>query len=267
MSRDASPAPGEGLDAAKMPLYLALARLGKRVLRPGGRLLTEHLLRGLAITSTDDIVEFAPGVGGTTRLVVAKQPASYTGIERDPRCCEAVNAMLESPRYTCRVAKAQESGLGDATADVVLGEAYLTMLPTKVKREVLDEAFRILRPGGRFAIHELALRPDDLSAEDQTRIQSEMTQALHVGVRPITAGEWRQLLTATGFEIVTEHTTSREVLSLRRVLYDEGVWRALRIGINLIRDKPARQRVHQVKASLRPQRDNVRVIAIVAKKP
>ena len=34
-----------------------LAKLGKRVLRPGGRELTEKLIAGLEITPEDDIVE------------------------------------------------------------------------------------------------------------------------------------------------------------------------------------------------------------------
>ena len=39
-----------------------LAKLGKKVLRPGGRVLSEWLVKNLEITSKDDIVEFAPGL-------------------------------------------------------------------------------------------------------------------------------------------------------------------------------------------------------------
>ena len=37
-------APGEGLKTEKMPGHWVLARLGKRVLRPGGMQLTRRLL-------------------------------------------------------------------------------------------------------------------------------------------------------------------------------------------------------------------------------
>ncbi len=39
--------PGEDLDASTMPGHWLLARLGKRVLRPGGLELTRHLVESL----------------------------------------------------------------------------------------------------------------------------------------------------------------------------------------------------------------------------
>ena len=45
---------GEELDTTKMPGHWLLARLGKRVLRPGGRELTRQMLNGLSIKSSDD---------------------------------------------------------------------------------------------------------------------------------------------------------------------------------------------------------------------
>ena len=53
----------EALDTTKMPGHWLLARLGKRVLRPGGRELTRQMLNGLCIKASDDVVEFAPGLG------------------------------------------------------------------------------------------------------------------------------------------------------------------------------------------------------------
>lgn len=45
---------GEELDTTKMPGHWLLARLGKRVLRPGGHELTRQMLNGLSIKSSDD---------------------------------------------------------------------------------------------------------------------------------------------------------------------------------------------------------------------
>ena len=42
--------------------HWVLAKLGKRVLRPGGLELTRWMVSQLAIQPTDDIVEFAPGL-------------------------------------------------------------------------------------------------------------------------------------------------------------------------------------------------------------
>ena len=51
--------------AEKMPGHWLLAKMGKRVLRPGGLELTRRLLSELAVTAVDDVVEFAPGLGIT----------------------------------------------------------------------------------------------------------------------------------------------------------------------------------------------------------
>ena len=57
--------PGSELDVSRMPGHWLLARLGKRVLRPGGSEPTRALLDGLAIGPADKEVEFAPGLGVT----------------------------------------------------------------------------------------------------------------------------------------------------------------------------------------------------------
>ena len=44
----------------KLPGHWLLAKMGKRVLRPGGLRLTHQLLAALDIQSTDRVIEFAP---------------------------------------------------------------------------------------------------------------------------------------------------------------------------------------------------------------
>src|SRR5215208_2548433 len=61
--------PGEGLKTEKMPGHWVLARMGKRVLRPGGMELTRRMLDALRISESDDVVEFAPGMGVTARVL------------------------------------------------------------------------------------------------------------------------------------------------------------------------------------------------------
>lgn len=75
--------PGADLRADRMLGHWLLARMGKRVLRPGGRELTNKLLAALDIGPTDHVVELAPGLGSTTNLVLACNPASYLGVDRD----------------------------------------------------------------------------------------------------------------------------------------------------------------------------------------
>lgn len=67
--------PGGRLRPDKMPGHWLLARLGKRVLRPGGLAMTQSLLAALAIGADDDVVELAPGLGLTARLILGSDRA------------------------------------------------------------------------------------------------------------------------------------------------------------------------------------------------
>lgn len=60
-----------------------LARLGKRVLRPGGIELTRTLLAGAEVSDAD-VVELAPGLGRTAAEIVELRPRSYRGVDQDP---------------------------------------------------------------------------------------------------------------------------------------------------------------------------------------
>jgi hypothetical protein len=59
------PRPGEGLKTEKMPGRWVLARLGKRVLRPGGMELTRRMLERLAIKPSESFKDNDIGrIGG-----------------------------------------------------------------------------------------------------------------------------------------------------------------------------------------------------------
>ncbi|MGH7976267.1 MAG: rRNA adenine N-6-methyltransferase family protein, partial [Limisphaerales bacterium] len=74
----------------KMPGHWLLAKMGKRVLRPGGLELTRAMLDGLNIQPRDSVIEFAPGLGVTTRMTLQRRPATYTAIERDENAAAKV---------------------------------------------------------------------------------------------------------------------------------------------------------------------------------
>src|SRR5512146_1064698 len=84
-------------DPGRQPGHWLLASLGKRVLRPGGLELTRQLLDRLNAGAPDDVVEFAPGMGATARLTLAKRPHSYTGVERDRAVARQLQQDLGGP--------------------------------------------------------------------------------------------------------------------------------------------------------------------------
>jgi len=240
--------------------------MGKRVLRPGGIELTRQMLEALAISPSDDVVEFAPGLGATARLTLQRDPKSYTAIERDEVAARHVRSFLKEPRQRCVVGNAQTTGLPAQSASVVYGEAMLTMQAPVTKDQIVSEAVRLLRPGGRYGIHELALVPDDLAEPLRDEISDAFGRTIHHLVQPLAVAAWRDLLERRGLEVQTTRTAPMHLLEPARLVRDEGFFGAARFVFNVIRHREARARVRGLRRLFRTYRDHVLAVALVAVK-
>jgi hypothetical protein len=254
--------PGGGLKVEKMPGHWVLARLGKRVLRPGGMQLTHRLLQALKIQRTDDVVEFAPGMGVTARLTLELGPASYTAVERDAAAARIVGSYLNGDRQRCVTGSASETGLPDQCATVVYGEAMLTMQTAEMKGEIVREAYRLLKSGGRYGIHEMCLMADNLDESSNRETERALTGVVHHGVRPLAVSEWRLLLESEGFEIQSMDMAPMSLLEPGRLIRDEGFSGALRFVWNVLRDSEARRRVLEMRSVFRRHRKEIGAVAI-----
>jgi len=257
-------APGPSLE--KMPGHWLLARMGKRVLRPGGRELTQRLLDKLAIGREDDVIEFAPGLGETAQVTLARSPATYTAVERDTDAAAAVSRILSGSSQRCVAGTAEQTGLTEASASVVYGEAMLSMQFPAAKARIVAEAARLLRPGGRYGIHELCLLPDDVSNEVRDAIANDLTDEIHVGVRPLTVIEWRQQLESAGFAVASIDMAPMHLLEPSRLFRDEGLSQAIRFVFNVARHASARRRVLKMRRAFRKYKQHLAAVAIVAVK-
>ena len=240
-----------------------LAKLGKRVLRPGGRVLTEWLVKNLDITPKDDIVEFAPGLGFTANIACSYKPFSYTGIDKNE---EAAALAKKSIKYeSARVinADAAHTTLADASVNKVYGEAMLTMQPLEHKRAIIAEAYRILKAGGYYAIHELGLQPDEVSEAVKNDLFKDLSSNIRVHARPMTAKEWKTLLEEQGFKVIKEQHNLMLLLELSRMIQDAGWIRVLLVTINLLRLSEIRQRVKKMKACFRKHQQNLEAEAMI----
>jgi Methyltransferase domain len=257
------PLPGAKLTAGKMPGHWLLARLGKRVLRPGGLRLTRLMLRALDISRSDAVVEFAPGLGATMRLVLDLHPAFYTGVEENEAAVNRIASSLTSIRHKRLVGSASDTGLPDESVTVVYGEAMLTMQGAAQKRQIVQEAARILKSGGRYGIHELCLVPDDLDEPIKQEIRHVLSETIRVGARPLTVCEWRALLDAKGFNVRTEVLRPMRLLNADRLIQDEGLWGAVRFAWNLCHETEARQRVVAMRRIFEKYRPHLAALMLV----
>lgn len=251
-------------EIGQMPGHWFLARLGKKVLRPGGIELTEQILKALELKEGCAVLEFAPGLGVTTRLIQASAPGSYCGIDLDERVIEALKSRFPS---NCRFIHGDISRtpLPDACCDRIVSEAVFTMHNDEVKAAMLREAFRLLRPGGRMALHEIAT--NGLKPENLREAQKDLAREIRVNARPIPESAWRELAEQAGFTLAHRSTAPFALLHPARLLRDEGASGMLRIAWNLLTLPGALKRFRSMRRHFAGMRSSLRALGMVLHKP
>ena len=175
--------------------------------------------------------------------------------------------MNGTPAVTIINTTAAQTGLKDCCADKVIGEAMLTMQVDNRKSEIIREAFRILKKGGEYGIHELGLTPDDLDLKSKNTIQRKLAQTIRVNARPLTKTEWCGLLEKEGFRIKEVFDSPMHLLKPGRVISDEGVFRTIKIGFNILTHPSARRRILKMRKLFQQYEKQMTAYAIIAEKP
>jgi hypothetical protein len=257
---------GEGQHPDRLQGHWILARAGKRVLRPGGLELTRWMLDALAIRPEDRIVEFAPGLGITARIVLQHCPLAYWGVEREPAAAAYLRQQLSGFNAEIVLGQAEKSGLSDRCASVVFGEAMLSMQSQEQKNRIFAEARRLLVAGGRYGIHELCILPDDISDGLRHEIQAAMSKEIHVGVQPLSRSEWVRLFEQNGMKVTRTRGAPMHLLEPRRMLQDEGVGGGLRIAFRMATNSMVRQRILAMREVFRKYGQYLGAISMVGQR-
>lgn len=142
----------------------------------------------------------------------------------------------------------------------------LSMQPASMKRRIAGEAARLLRSGGRYAIHELCLTPESIPPERRRRIEADLAMEIHVGVRPLTTSEWADLLDQAGFTPESVLHAPMHLLEPMRLISDEGVAGTLRFLWNAVRQPEARRRLLAMRRVFRRHRRHLGAVSLIARK-
>jgi SAM-dependent methyltransferase len=108
--------------------------------------------------------------------------------------------------------------LPDNSVDVIISNCVINLSADKDR--VLVEAFRVLKPGGRFAVSDVVMRGDDVPLE----VRKSMELWIGCVAGALEEGEYRTKLTAAGFtDIGVEPTRVYRAEDARSFLVEAGL--------------------------------------------
>lgn len=211
---------GPGRLVAAIGSALAAAGLDRAALRPAdlapidefhirGRAATLEIIEALGITADSHVLDLGSGLGGPARTLAELTGCTITGIDLTPEFCEVATALSEwtglSGRTRFAVGDATATGLPDATVDAAL--TVHVAMNISDKHALYAEAFRVLRPGGRFVVYDVLQGEGGDVVYPVPWAEDSSTSFL------ATPDDMRELLAAAGFEVVSEVDSSDESLT------------------------------------------------------
>ena len=170
---------------------------------PGGLDLTRRLARLLDLRRGQKVLDVASGPGSTAFLLAAEFGVEVEGVDLGDQAVAKANAKAaergidSQVRFT--VGDAEQLPLPDASFDAIVCECAFCTFPNKPT--AARELARVLRPGGRLGITDVALDPTRL--DDELRSMAGWVACL-ADARPLE--EYVRLLEAEGLRVtLTEH--------------------------------------------------------------
>ena len=240
-----------------------LARLGKKRLRPGGKTATQWLFKQADLHPESQVLEVACNMGTTAMEIATQFQCHITGIDMDKQALEKAKKNIAdhglSDLVTIQMADASKLPFDDNSFDVVINEAMLTMYGDKAKAKLLQEYYRVLKPGGRLLTHDIAFK----TQQDSSHVVSEMHEAIHVKAQPLPQEQWVALFQQAGFKSVSTSMGPMTLMSPRGLLYDEGVLGTLNIIRNALR-KENRPQFLRMFRHFRQNKDKLNYIAVAS---
>jgi len=211
---------GPGKLVAAISSALDAAGIDRASLRPAdlapvdefhirGRAASLEIIQALDLTADSHVLDLGSGLGGPARTIADVAGCTVTGIDLTPEFCEVATALSEwtglAERTRFRVGDATATALPDAAMDAVLTLHAAMNIPDK--QALYAEAFRVLRPGGRFVVYDVLQGEGGDVRYPVPWADDSSTSFL------ATPEEMRELLPAAGFEVISEVDSSDESLA------------------------------------------------------
>ena len=215
----------------------------------------------------DRVVDLTPGGGRLGRMAVAEDLHAWTGVCTSRTHARRVADAVRGHGVTTVVGAPDRTGLDAGGASVVLAEGLLTGLSHPSRVAVLEEAGRILRPGGLVGVHELCVLEGGWGSTPAEEIAAEMGRYRQGGLRPLTEAGWRALVEEAGLVMVGTALGAVEVPSARTLLTQEGPRGAARVVARMLRSPRTLGRVRRSVEHLTRHQDRLAAIVVIAERP
>ena len=252
----------------RLPTHLFLAKLGKTVLRPGGKEATNRLLEACQLQEGSHVLEVATNMGTTAIHIAKTYNAQVSGIDINKEAVQKANENIirEKVQHLVQIQQGNATQLpfDDATFDVVINEAMLTMLPQELKEQALAEYMRVLKPGGMLATHDLVVKA--ANEENMTDEIQALRQVIIVKAQPLTKQHWQTLFEDAGFQAVDVQTGELHLVSLAGLIRDEGLDGLIRIIENAQKNPDDEQYFREIVEHFDHARYHFGHITVIAKK-
>lgn len=243
-----------------------LARLGKTRLRPGGKKATEWLFKQAEFTPQSRVLEIACNMATTSIDIAKRFNCHIIGIDMDKSALAKAkqNVIKNNVSQLVDIQQADASKLpfADNSFDVVINEAMLTMYADKTKARLLNEYFRVLKPGGRLLTHDIML----VDPENSQNVMAQIHNAINVNAQPMSHDEWINLFSTIGFINIKSENAAMTLMSPRGMITDEGFFGAIKIVGNALH-KQNRPQFIQMFKTFRKNKESLNYIAICSVKP
>lgn len=174
-----------------------------------GRAATMEIVEALDLAADAHVLDLGSGLGGPARALAELAGCRVTGIDLTPEFCEAATTLSEwtglSDRTRFHVGDATHTGLPDASADAAL--TVHVAMNIADKPALCAEAFRVVRPGGRFVVYDV-LQGEGGDVHYPVPWANDSSTSFLA-----TPGQMRDHLVAAGFEVLSEVDSSDESLT------------------------------------------------------
>lgn len=219
-----------------------------------GVVATEALSARLAPEAGDRLLDIGSGIGGPARWMAAHFGCHVTGIDLTRAFCDAAEVLTRACGMSDQVRIVHGSATDLPFPDQSFDRAYSQNVLMNIadKRRFYQQAFRVLRPGGLFAVDQAALGPNGPPSYPQP--WATVTEASFLAAPEEIRGD----VATAGFDILMLRDATDEAIAfqqeMRRRAQAEG---PPRLGLHVLLGDRFRELMRNSADSLAQRRTTV----------